>query len=112
MNFSDILRSLIEDHDMTQKELAKHLNIAPSTLGSYVQGAREPDFGILKMLADYFEVTTDYLLNHPSSYTFTYQEEELLRVFRGLSPMQKNICLEQCKVFLRMNNIEKKKKSS
>jgi len=112
MKFSEILRSLIEEHDMTQKEMARQLNIAPSTLGSYVQGTREPDFSILKLIADYFGVITDYLLNHPAGNTVTFQEEELLQIFRGLSPEQRNICLEQCKVFIRINNREKRKKSS
>ena len=42
--FGDNLRTLIEERDITQKELARQLNIAPSTLGSYVQNVREPDF--------------------------------------------------------------------
>ena len=32
MSFGDNLRALIEERDITQKELAKKLNIAPSTL--------------------------------------------------------------------------------
>ena len=44
MSFGNNLRVLIEERDMTQKDLAKQLNIAPSTLGSYVQNTREPDF--------------------------------------------------------------------
>mgnify|MGYP000441238564 CR=1 FL=1 len=62
--FGDNLRALIEERDITQKELAKKLNIAPSTLGSYVQNVREPDFATLKMFANFFDVSTDYLLDH------------------------------------------------
>lgn len=63
MNFSYKLRSLIEERNLTQKQVANDLNIAPSTMGGYVQGISEPDFATLKRLATYFEVTTDYLLN-------------------------------------------------
>ena len=42
MSFGENLRSLIEERNMTQKELAMQLNIAPSTMGSYVQNTREP----------------------------------------------------------------------
>ena len=59
MNFGNNLRKLIEEREMTQKELAKQLNIAPSTLGSYVQSAREPDFATLILLADFFDVSPD-----------------------------------------------------
>ena len=67
MKFGDKLRTLIEDKNITQKELATKLNIAPSTVSSYVQNAREPDFGTLKIIADFFQVTTDYLLGYKPS---------------------------------------------
>ena len=48
MSFGEKLRILLEEHTMTQKQLAKELNIAPSTVGSYIQNTREPDFDTLK----------------------------------------------------------------
>ena len=51
MNFGNKLRALIEERGITQKELASHLNIAPSTVSSYVQNTREPDFVTLKLIA-------------------------------------------------------------
>lgn len=109
MSFSKNLRRLIDENELTQKELAKYLNIAPSTLGSYVQGVREPDFSTLKSLADYFKVSTDYLLDHSLSSKITYQEKELLRVFRSLTESQQYICIEQCKVFMKTNLKETEK---
>lgn len=107
MSFGDNLRTLIEEHNMTQKELAAHLNIAPSTIGSYVQNTREPDFSTLKSLAKYFDVSIDYLLDYTSGEKSTHNEREMLRIFRSLSKEQQYICIEQCKVFLRMNHREK-----
>lgn len=109
MSFGENLRALIKERDMTQKQLAVQLNIAPSTLGSYVQNTREPDFSTLKLLANYFRVSIDYLLDN---FTFTEaaegrQEAELLRIFRSLSDEQKLICTEQCRVFARVNNLNK-----
>lgn len=111
MSFGENLRSLIEERDMTQKELAIQLNIAPSTMGSYVQNTREPDFSTLKLLANYFDVSIDYLLDHFTGKTSDCQEAELLRIFRSLSDSQKAICIEQCRVFVRMNYQEKEKSS-
>ena len=99
MSFGDNLRALIEERDITQKELAKQLNIAPSTLGSYVQNVREPDFATLKIFADFFDVSTDYLLDHSVN--------ELLRVFRSLNEEQQHICIEQCKVLMLSNQKKK-----
>ena len=107
MSFGDNLRNLIEERDMTQKELATELNIAPSTIGSYVQNTREPDFATLKLFATYFDVSIDYLLDYSSGNTQTHQEDELLRIFRSLSSEQKEVCIEQCKVFVRINHKEK-----
>lgn len=114
MNFGENLRTLIEERGLTQKEVAKQLNIAPSTLGSYVQNVREPDFSTIKLIAKYFEVSIDYLLDYNSNPKSAWQENELLRIFHTLTSEQQYICIEQCKVFLRMNNEkkDKQKKSS
>ena len=46
----------------TQKEVAEHLNIAAHTYQNYEIGERRPNFEYLVAIADYLEVTTDYLL--------------------------------------------------
>lgn len=107
MSFGENLRTLIEERDMTQKELAAQLNIAPSTMGSYVQNTREPDFATLRSIAKFFNVSIDYLLDNPTGKTANHKEDEMLRVFRALDPGQQDICLEQCRVFVRANHKEK-----
>lgn len=103
MSFGGNLRTLIEERKITQKELARQLNLAPSTLGSYVQNTREPDFDTLKLIAKFFNVSVDYLLDFTSNPTTSHQEDDLLRVFRSLTASQKEICLEQCKAFVKVN---------
>lgn len=112
MSFGENLRVLLEEREMTQKELAMQLNIAPSTMGSYVQNAREPDFATLKLLANYFDVSIDFLLDNFTGKISNHQEAELLRIFRSLSDEQKAICLEQCRVFVRMNHHQEEKAKS
>ena len=114
MSFGENLRTLIEERDMTQKEVAARLNIAPSTMGSYVQNKREPDFATLKAIAKFFDVSIDYLLDNKTGKTANHKEDEMLRIFRSLEPGQQDICLEQCRVFVRANHREKEpaKKSS
>ena len=93
MNFSDKLRCLIEERNLTQKRVANDLNIAPSTIGGYVQGSSEPDFETLKILADYFDVSTDYLLNVKIGNVNNLLEDELLRVFRSMTTEQQSLFL-------------------
>lgn len=111
MNFSEKLRMLIDEHELTQKELAKALEIPASTLGGYVQGTSEPDFSTLKMFVHYFDVSADYLLDIPESQMQNGMESELLRIFRSLSSEQKELYLEQGKAFVRIN-AKKARKSS
>lgn len=50
---------------MSQFQLAKVLNVATSTLGMYETGKREPSLKVMNRIANYFNVTTDYLLGRP-----------------------------------------------
>lgn len=109
MLFHQRLRELIEENDITQRKLAADLNIAASTVSSYVQGVREPDFSILFRLADYFHVSTDYLMGYSAQKCAEPLDDELLQLFHSLSPEQKEIYLEQGKAFLRFNRKNREK---
>ena len=78
MIFGRQLRALIEEQGITQKELAGKLYIAPSTLGCYVQNTREPDFATLMVIADYFDVSIDYLLARRTTLAASARECVLL----------------------------------
>lgn len=103
MKFCEKLRQLIDERDLTQKHVALNLHIAVSTMGGYVQGTSEPDFETLKQIAEYFEVSTDYLLNVNNSVTKSEYEDELIHTFRSLSDDQKIIILEQTKAIAKLN---------
>lgn len=95
MSFSSILRSLIIESRLTQRELAVHLNIAPSTLGGYVQGKSEPDMETLVKIAQYFDVSTDYLLGIRAKDSKNLYEKQLLEVFRTMPPAQQEVFILQ-----------------
>ncbi|HIW40502.1 MAG TPA: helix-turn-helix domain-containing protein [Candidatus Eubacterium pullicola] len=103
MSFGNNLRALINERNLTQKEVAKQINMAPSTLGSYVQGTREPDFATLKTIADYFDVSIDYLLDHDLHEYSSPLDKEMFHIFSSLNDTEKRICIEQCKVFVKMH---------
>ena len=58
----DRLKELRMEKGKTQKEMAKDLGTTDVSIGRYEAGTREPKTDILNALADYFDVTTDYLL--------------------------------------------------
>lgn len=105
MNFGEILRELLEQHNITQKELAVKLAITPSALGNYVQGTREPDFNTLIKIAGYFGVSIDFLLGYDFfERDLTHKEVLLLHIFRCLTEEQQEFYLEQGKIFIKQNN--------
>ena len=53
---------LREDHDLTQKAIAEYLSIHPNLYRRYEKGVREFPLEIVVKLADYYQVSTDYLL--------------------------------------------------
>ena len=104
MKLGDNLKELLEKHDMTQKQLALELDITPAALGNYIRNIREPDYTTLIRIADYFQVSTDFLFNHKHNSPITHDEETLLRIFRSLSVEQKEIYIELGKAFIKQNN--------
>lgn len=62
MMFAGILKSLRESNNMTQVDLAKHLNITDRNIRFYESGQRIPPADILIKISDYFDVSIDYLL--------------------------------------------------
>ena len=102
MLFGDVLRGLIEDNDLTQKQLATELLMATSTLNSYVRNQSEPDFETLKHLAAYFHVSIDFLLDYQSGQPASHDEETLLQIYRQLPPGHRKIFLEQGKVLAKL----------
>lgn len=50
MNFGDCLKSILDDREISQREFARQLNIAPTTLNGYIRNTRQPDFELVKKL--------------------------------------------------------------
>ena len=61
MEFKDRLRDLRQSHNLTQDEFSKQSNIGRSVIGMYETGRRKPSFETLETIADFFNVTIDYL---------------------------------------------------
>lgn len=60
--FTTRLSSLIQESGETQNKICSELKITKQKLSNWKTGYAEPNFDDLIMLANYFEVSTDYLL--------------------------------------------------
>ena len=61
-DIGDRIKELRLANHMTQDELAKKLDVTRSAIGMYEQGVRRPDFAHMDALADFFNVSLDYLM--------------------------------------------------
>lgn len=57
----------------TQKVVAEQLNIVQNTLSNYETGIREMDYEMLFKVADYYNVSIDYILGRNCSKFTTYE---------------------------------------
>ncbi|KYG90851.1 hypothetical protein A0U40_17805 [[Bacillus] sp. KCTC 13219] len=62
MELGERLRSLREKRGLKQTEFAERMGIPNQNVSNYERGFRQPDYETLKKFADFFEVSTDYLL--------------------------------------------------
>jgi len=65
------LKALREQKKMTQGEISKRLGMARTTYSGYENGSRDPDPDTIRKIADFHEVTIDYLLGRD---TTTYKD--------------------------------------
>ena len=63
MSFGKKLRSLREEKRLSQVELSKKLNVTSQALSQYELGKRIPDAEMIIRIADFFDVSVDYLLD-------------------------------------------------
>ncbi len=61
------LKDLRSDHDLKQKEIANILNIDQRVYSNYETGKREIPCHLLIKLAQFYNVSTDYILGLSSS---------------------------------------------
>ncbi|WP_221638951.1 helix-turn-helix domain-containing protein [Listeria booriae] len=60
------IRAIREDNDITQAQMAAYLNISQNTYSQYETGKIEWTASTLIQIADYFDVSVDYLLDRTS----------------------------------------------
>lgn len=109
------LLDLLYTHNISQKQLAIDIKIAPSTLNGYINNRREPDYATLLQIARYFHVSCDYLLGNdqenPSPENSLKLEKEdisLLRYYKKLRCDQKELLMAQAKFMCRQNERRQK----
>ncbi|MCJ7840540.1 helix-turn-helix domain-containing protein [Lederbergia sp. NSJ-179] len=112
------LKKLRNEQGLTQEQLGKIINVTKVSISGYENGNRTPDTETLQSLADYFEVSTDYLLGRTDKDSEEKTAEEIyedpdfqyaMRSAQGLSEESKQKVFDFIEM---MKEVEKARKNS
>lgn len=70
------IKELREEKNISQLELAKKLNLTQQSISLYEKGDREPSIDVLKSIANFFNVSLDYLLGKSDIRNYDEDEKE------------------------------------
>ena len=111
------LKILRLSHKLTQQEVANILGVDRTTYVKYETGKSEPTFETLVRLADYFGVSTDYLLgrtDNPNTEEPAVKKDggqkEIYDIIESLSPDNRAKLLELARLFLDAQHKSEEKK--
>ena len=102
---------LLNEKNLTQKELAKIVGTTEVSIGRYINDKREPNATMLASIASALNVSTDYLLGRPNKYNASKEKSKateleedfpegvsvLYRANQNLTPEQKEVMLRMIK---------------
>ncbi len=101
MEISVILKELRTEKGLTQGELAKCLGISQDSISLWEKGKRVPDTQYVIQFADFFNVSTDYLLGRTDELggvlmpapanDLSSEERKLVEDYRGLGKPLKDL---------------------
>lgn len=89
------LKELREERNLTQNDVATAINTTRTNIGRWEKGINEPSANFIMQLADFFEVSTDYLLGREDDFgnvsiqnvtsSLSAEEQRLIDTFRKLN---------------------------
>ena len=96
------LRVLRDEKRISQQKLADTIGVSQPSINKYENHNIEPDIYTLKLMADYFETSIDFIVGHTTirrkieetqEYALNETEQTLIDDFRALSPEEKECIL-------------------
>ncbi len=92
------LKTLRKSKGLTQLECSRLLGLPRTTYWSYENGDAEPNIDMLKKMADFFDVSLDYLCGRPNANlifvdSLSPNKKQLVNMIKGLSEDETLIAL-------------------
>lgn len=96
----EMLRQLREQKGLTGKQVAESIGIAYPVYQTYESGVRNAGLPVVEKLADFYGVTTDYLLgrepqpNPLAMLNISVNDKKFIEIYSGLSDTHKQIFVD------------------
>ena len=95
------LKKLRTEFNISQQQLADVIGVSQQSINKYENHNVEPDIETLKAMANYFNVSIDYLVGYEKETAESENSAELLRIFNLMTNEQQRIYIEQGKAFIK-----------
>ncbi len=120
IDISQKIKALRLEKELKQKDVATAINIATNTLSQFENNKGRPSLEVLSSLADFFEVSIDYLVGRADDFgnvnvitngaELSKDEKTLLDCFDKLNIFERESILIQVKALAKRNESEPIKK--
>lgn len=117
MKANENLKNLRKEKKLSQKELSEILKISQSVICDYENNKVDPTTNVLLKYADFFGVSTDYLLGRENDEgniitvapDLSSEEQRLLDYYRALPPELRAGVMSYTRTFFELDNKAKTK---
>lgn len=109
-NFIKNLSALLEEKNITQRELAEKINVTEVTISRYLSGERSPRIEIVSKIAEFFGVSIDYLLGKQKTSTMNSGDKRLIAFYEGyndLNEADKDVLMATFDAFIKARKGDK-----
>lgn len=112
MKANENLKNLRKEKKLSQKELSEILKISQSVICDYENNKVDPTTNVLLKYADFFGVSTDYLLGRENDEgniitvapNLSSEEQRLIDYYRALPPELRSGVMTYTRTFYELNN--------
>lgn len=91
------LRSLREEKNIIQRDLAEEFNLTRATIASYETGKSMPSIDVVLKYADYFNCSVDYILGRTDYKNFSYTKDKEIKILHDKDLEIKEAAIELLK---------------
>lgn len=102
MNYLTTLKDLRKEKGISQETIANELHISQKAYSYYERGEREPSIKTLIDIADFFNVTIDYILGRETKkfYSLENEERNIIDKYKKLNNVNKAKIEERIDTFI------------